>query len=559
MIFTPLKEVFLQTLISLLPAFLLQVWAMKPRLSNPVFNFQLIFACCCLLSFTLSMLFTCYAVNDQYYDFRMIPLILGLLYCNSRYGIPMILMYIGVHFMFFEQDMLWDFPNDIGLYLVPMALVFGKRFRMAANTRQRIRILTYHTIVAFLVNYLNIFIREDLSFVNWWKYWLLYELGFMIICIITSYLTLLFVESIIGKLSLGERFEEVSQQVQQESQKMRQLIDATPLGVLSVDKQGNITGINDMMLRLFDVEKIHNDDLIGKPLGHVLKQYHIDYPYAQLVRSLHGEKTHPEVLQYNGKILVSTSSGIRNQETEEVVGAVAMAHDVTELQMLRSEIGNMERLSLVGQMAASITHEIRNPMAVVRGFIQLMKEKSDPSLHDYYRIVLEELDRANAIISDFLSLAQNRIVEKEKSDLHHIIQDLSPLLWADANLRGLNIDMKLGDNIPSLELNVKEIKQLILNLVRNGMEAMTGKGTLTLETQLAQDAVQMIVKDTGEGIPKEKLDKMFEPFYTTKTKGTGLGLPLCLSIVERHKGRITVESEPGLGTTFIVSFKTNIA
>lgn len=532
---------------------------MKPKIAGQIITFRVIFAVFCTISFLLSMLFSFCISNEQYYDFRSIPLLFGLLYCGYRSGAFMTVIYIGAHFIFFDSGELWDFPNDIGLFLIPLAFIFISQFQHAKTSR-RIRIITYLILFGTVVNFLSYFIQSGFDLHKIDFSWFIFEIGFSGVCILTMYLLLIFVESILDKLSLQEQLKELSQQFRQEAQKMKQLIDATPLGVMSVDKMGNLTAINDMMLRLFhSTEKVRSEDLIGKSFGYAMNHYNIHYPGIQLARALQGEQTTAEVLQYNGKILVSTSSSIRNQETDEVVGAVCMAHDVTELQMLRTEIGNLERLSLVGQMAASITHEIRNPMAVVRGFVQLMKEKSDDVLHDYYRIVLEELDRANAIINDFLSLAQNRIVEKEKGHLHDILHDLSPLLWADANLRGLGIEMKLGDNIPHLHLNEKEIKQLILNLVRNGMEAMNNKGTLTIETIVLKDMVQLFVKDTGEGIPQDSLDKMFEPFYTTKSKGTGLGLPLCLSIVERHKGRITVESEKGIGTTFIVSFQAYVA
>ncbi|MEC0153536.1 ATP-binding protein [Paenibacillus macerans] len=233
---------------------------------------------------------------------------------------------------------------------------------------------------------------------------------------------------------------------------------------------------------------------------------------------------------------------------------MAIVQDITELETLRMERGHVERLSLVGQMAAGITHELRNPMAVVRGFLQLMREKSPSNLDHYYRIVLDELDRANGIINDFLSLAQNRPMENELCDLHDIIMELTPLLWADANLRGQTIEVKLDEQVPALLLNGKEIKQLILNLARNAMEAMEGKGQLTMETRLADSGVELLVTDTGPGIPPSQQAKLFEPFYTTKEKGTGIGLALCLSIIERHRGKISVRSGEGEGTTFTVFF-----
>jgi signal transduction histidine kinase len=228
--------------------------------------------------------------------------------------------------------------------------------------------------------------------------------------------------------------------------------------------------------------------------------------------------------------------------------------DLTEEEKIRSELDNVERLTLVGQMAAGITHEIRNPMAVVRGFLQLMREKSPEDMHSYYHIVMEELDRANSIINDFLSLAQSRVSDKETVQLHLIIEELAPLIWADANLRGQSVELKLNPSLPLLLLNVREIKQLILNLARNGMEAMDAKGVLTLETHAYEDTAQLIIRDTGSGISKSQLEQLFVPFFTTKSQGTGLGLSLCLSIAERHDGTITVDSEEGSGTSITVSF-----
>jgi signal transduction histidine kinase len=214
----------------------------------------------------------------------------------------------------------------------------------------------------------------------------------------------------------------------------------------------------------------------------------------------------------------------------------------------------MERLSLVGQMAASITHEIRNPMAVIRGFVQLLQERSPQSQHEYYRIIMEELDRTNQIINDFLSLAQNRELKMEFASLNASIQDIVPLLLADANLRGQSLKVNLCPELPGMMLNDREMKQMLLNLARNGMEAMGEKGVLSISTTYMDQEVSIHIRDEGVGIPQEKMKHLFEPFFTTKTRGTGLGLPLCLSIVERHRGKIEVQSAEGQGTVFIVTF-----
>ncbi|WMT41600.1 ATP-binding protein [Paenibacillus sp. D2_2] len=296
------------------------------------------------------------------------------------------------------------------------------------------------------------------------------------------------------------------------------------------------------------------EDLIRKELEKVLQGLDYEIVASRKEQTLEGNVKTSQILQSADRVYYATTSPITKMHTNENIGSVIIIQDITELEALRMELNHVERLGLVGQMAASITHEIRNPMAVVRGFLQLMREKSPASLEHYYRIVMEELDRANGIINDFLSLAQNRVVKMELYRLHEIISELTPLLWADANLRGQSIEVRLDENAPLLMLNHKEIKQLVLNLGRNAMEAMGEKGNLILEMKRQSDGVELYVTDTGPGIPPAQKERLFEPFFTTKSKGTGLGLSLCLSIMERHGGRINVESEEGLGTTFIVFF-----
>nr|WP_239566021.1 ATP-binding protein [Paenibacillus sacheonensis] len=369
-------------------------------------------------------------------------------------------------------------------------------------------------------------------------------------------LAIFFSEHFVQHQHVNYELHKISNSFRIEVQKLQQFIEETPLGVIFVDQEGTITHINEMAILLLK-DKVggrQRQDLIGQPFTILYDHIEKDVMGRLLYQALNGHKITTEYVQEQGKIFVNSGICVRDIQNNEIIGAAIIAHDITELNRLRDEVGRMERLSLVGQMAASITHEIRNPMAVIRGFVQLMRERSPDNQKEYYRIVMEELDRANSIISDFLSLAQNRVIEKNSQSLHDIINEILPLLWADANMRGQSLELRLTDQIPMLMLNEKEMKQLILNLARNGMEAMDQHGILSLETATFENYVEMRVSDTGSGIPQEKLEHLFEPFYTTKSHGTGLGLPLCLSIMERHGGVIHVDSKEGAGTTFIVRF-----
>ncbi|HEY4390378.1 MAG TPA: ATP-binding protein, partial [Paenibacillus sp.] len=364
------------------------------------------------------------------------------------------------------------------------------------------------------------------------------------------------IETTMEKEKLREQVIHLSRKYFREAETLQQMMDAAPLSITLLDQKGRIVSVNDTFMQFYRLNCPNGTrkDIIRKELEKVLQGLDYEIVASRREQTVEGNVKTSQILQSADRVFYATTSPITKMHTNENIGSVIIIQDITELEALRMELNHVERLGLVGQMAASITHEIRNPMAVVRGFLQLMREKSPASLEHYYRIVMEELDRANGIINDFLSLAQNRVVKMELYRLHEIISELTPLLWADANLRGQSIEVRLDENAPLLMLNHKEIKQLVLNLGRNAMEAMGEKGNLILEMKRQSDGVELYVTDTGPGIPLAQKERLFEPFFTTKSKGTGLGLSLCLSIMERHGGRINVESEEGLGTTFIVFF-----
>ena len=166
--------------------------------------------------------------------------------------------------------------------------------------------------------------------------------------------------------------------------------------------------------------------------------------------------------------------------------------------------------------------------------------------------MIEELDRANSIISEFLSLAKNKPVNLEECSLNKIILTLQPLMQADATLTNNYLETELAE-IPLLPLDEKEIRQLILNLVRNGVEAMPNGGRILLRTYLEPGHVCLSVSDQGPGIPAEILANIGTPFLTTKINGTGLGLPVCYSIARRHNATLYPKSSPE-GTSFIIKF-----
>jgi two-component system, sporulation sensor kinase E len=227
--------------------------------------------------------------------------------------------------------------------------------------------------------------------------------------------------------------------------------------------------------------------------------------------------------------------------------------DITERKEMEIEMIRLDRLGLVGEMAASIGHEIRNPMTTVRGFLQIMSEKPEyQNDGEYFDLMIEELDRANSIITEFLSLAKNKMVDLKLVNLQTLLINMLPLVRANAVIHDQDIKLEMED-VPDLLLDEKEIRQMVLNLVHNGLESMPADRCVTIKTLVDNDKVVLAIQDQGHGIDADLLEKMGTPFFTTKEHGTGLGLAVCYGIAARHHARIDIETG-STGTTFYVRF-----
>ncbi len=208
----------------------------------------------------------------------------------------------------------------------------------------------------------------------------------------------------------------------------------------------------------------------------------------------------------------------------------------------------------MGELAASIGHEIRNPMTSVRGFLQMLKTREDcRPYHEYYDLMIEELDRANTIISNYLNMAKSKPLELVPGNLNEIIELIYPMIQADASYKDKQVRIDLNE-IPMVYIDEKEIRQLIVNMSRNGLEAMLPGGVLVIGTRAEDGDAILYIKDEGPGIDQQLLNRLGTPFLTTKEDGTGLGLAVCYGIAARHNAQIKVDTGPE-GTTFWVRFR----
>lgn len=226
--------------------------------------------------------------------------------------------------------------------------------------------------------------------------------------------------------------------------------------------------------------------------------------------------------------------------------------DVTDQKtQTESLLQKSEKLAVVGQLAAGIAHEIRNPLTSIKGFIQLVHaEMAHPDHKEFLKIVLIELERINAIVGEFLVLAKPNAVKVKKTDLKPLLEDVVALINSQAIMDNVQIDIVYRTPIPAIVCEENQLKQVFINILKNGIEAMPGGGFIRVEAEESKGGiVSFAFTDQGVGIPQDRIPTLGEPFYTTKEKGTGLGLMTCFKIIDNHKGKLHIKSEIGKGTT----------
>jgi signal transduction histidine kinase len=232
------------------------------------------------------------------------------------------------------------------------------------------------------------------------------------------------------------------------------------------------------------------------------------------------------------------------------------------LKQRQDQLIQSEKMAALGQLSAGIAHEIRNPLTSIKIFIQSLEKEVDldENQKEDFRIIMKEIDRIDENITRFLNFARPEEPLFQAIDASALVKDTVNLLAAKLKNSGIRLDISLPDEHPSVEGDPKQLAQVFLNLLLNAVEAMPQGGTLTISSAVkvnpdsGQEFLQLIIKDTGHGIPEKDRPYLFDPFFTTKAGGTGLGLSIVYSIIQKHNGRIEVESELGKGSSFILSF-----
>ena len=225
-----------------------------------------------------------------------------------------------------------------------------------------------------------------------------------------------------------------------------------------------------------------------------------------------------------------------------------LAEGIIERNRMKKEIQRAEKLNTLGELAASIAHEVRNPLTVVKGFLQLMQKEEKGKNYEYLSLVLNELGRAESIINDYLNFAKPRFERIEEFPLKEVLAEVAMLLDPLAAKQGVQIESELDTSGFTLVTDRNQLKQALVNLIKNAIEATADGGKVKILNKSDNHHTSILITDTGKGMTEEQLSRIGTLFYTTKDKGTGLGTSVSLRIIETMNGKVTYNSEPGVGT-----------
>lgn len=246
--------------------------------------------------------------------------------------------------------------------------------------------------------------------------------------------------------------------------------------------------------------------------------------------------------------------------SKRVRGTVITIEDITEKRNEEMRHRRLESLASLTNLAASMAHEIKNPLGSISIYVQLLrknlvlhKEDASPQNSKYLDIVEEEIERLNKIVVDFLFAVRPLKFEFSSVDINTLINSLGDFFTEEFNRSGISLRLELSKDLPLINGDERFLRQMFINLLKNAMGAMISGGIIEIKTWLADDFLQISIEDTGSGIPEDLLHKIFEPYFTTKVDGTGLGLTMTYKVVKEHGGDIRVQSEKNKGTCFTVS------
>jgi len=373
-----------------------------------------------------------------------------------------------------------------------------------------------------------------------------------------------FLDKVLGRIGRldTEGLQTVVQRLARERSFLETLFNTIEDGVLVVDESGRVIYFNQAVTRLIGLQPGEEELHISKILPEM------DWGKISSADSAGGRR----VVRHEFEIHYPRPRFLRLYAAplEDSSGVALILHDATEARQETFEAIESERVQALTLLAASVAHEIGNPLNALHIHLQLMERElkkidrgprvegreqnvradSTRKLEQFLEVSKGEIARLDYIITQFLQAIRPAPLQLKLASLNDVVEKTLDLLRPEVENRGVEVSTKLARQLTATPVDATQLQQVLVNLVKNAVQAMTTGGTLTLQTGENPDGVWVSVADTGGGIPQEQINRIFEPFYTTKKRGSGLGLMIVQRIVRAHGGKIELESKFGRGTTF---------
>jgi len=360
-----------------------------------------------------------------------------------------------------------------------------------------------------------------------------------------------------------------AREIEEQRRFTTKVVDSLPVGLYVIDRHYRVQAWN--RKRETGTQGVPREQAIGRPIFDVLHRQPRDLlrrEFDEVFAS--GRIQVYESIGEDGRQYRITKIPMR-QDDREITHLITIGEDITEWKDVQGQIAQSEKLAAIGQLAAGVMHEINNPLATigacvdaVLGYMDDVPSESRLRMDEYLRIMDAEVERCKRIVNNLLDLSRPRGSAKRATDVNEVVEETLLLLKHHDRFKALVLERQLDRELPPVEASKDQLIQVFMALMLNAADAMDARGRLTVSTgrnPTRTDELFISFADTGSGIAKADLQKIFEPFYTTKPqgRGTGLGLSICYTIVADHRGRIEADSTPGSGSTFTVFLPTSAA
>lgn len=350
-------------------------------------------------------------------------------------------------------------------------------------------------------------------------------------------------------------YQRLIRKLQASEKKFRTILDTATDAILSIDENQKIVLFNNAAQRIFGYTR---KEILGKDLSILIPPQYGDHHrfvknfLEKRIPRIMGKTLSLTALRKNGEEF-HIELGLSYLKMEQGLTFTAIIRDVSEQKKLEENLLRSERLAAVGQAVAHVAHEIKNPLMIIGGFShQIRNNLDDQKAVQKLDMIYDEISRLEKLVANLGDFTKEYRLVKRTTDINSVIRDVLKIMTEIYKPQEYSFIEEFTPDLEEIACDPDKLKQVFMNIIANGIEAMEGGGRITISTANLADGVEIRISDNGMGIEKDKLLHIFEPFYTTREKGSGLGLSISYKIVEAHKGDIWAQSNPGRGATFVI-------